>query len=208
MLKKMLSVVVASAAAVTMTACNERQVATGAAVVGGALIGGAIANNYNRNRGYYYNDGYGRGGYYRRGYGYGDGYYGRGYGPRRGYWNGLNQTSMDSTDAAEATVELAANAPAAISPQQALAKQYGMPTRAAAKVLNAFETVKTSGSLDSLVAMGVSQNELQAIANGAEPEVATVTQVAASIGASTDSVKGLFNDFAREYAAAQADNRL
>jgi len=208
MLKKSLTLAVVAVTAVGLTACNERQVATGAAIAGGALIAGAVADSYNRNR-YDYGDRY-RPGYYNDGYGYGNSYgYQRRYDYRRRglYWNSSEVQENGSQDS-EAQVHLAATGRTAIRPEQALAQAYKMPVRAASKVLNVFENVKASGSLESLNAMGVGQNELQALANGAAPSAQTLSSVAQSLGATPASVHALFSDFSREYALAQSEQRL
>lgn len=217
MLKKSLTLAVVAVAAVGLTACNERQVATGAAIAGGALIAGAVAGSYGRNRSYYddnryYNEGYGYGNNY--GYGYGvrpdRGYgYQRGYDQRRRghYWNS-SEIQDNELQGSGAQLHLASSDKAAIRPEQALAQVYKMPVRAASKVLNVFENVKASGRLDSLNAMGVGQNELQALANGAAPSPETISSVAQSLGATPASVQALFSDFSREYALAQSEQRL
>ncbi len=132
MLKKLTLGGLALAMGLSLTACNDEQVAFGAGVVGGAIVATAVYDNHNR-RDYRHSRGYERGYYYR------DRHDGRWYRDRRGRWNRAYRWGRHNFEGAAD----------AASSDGSIARKYVISRGAARLVIQTFEQVKRYGKFDS-----------------------------------------------------------
>lgn len=168
-------------------ACNERDVAVGAAAVSAGFIAGAVYD-HNHGRNYRHRHrGYDNGGYYW------DRYDGRWNRDGRGNWRrgrGWNENfrTMSVTPVAS------------VNSERAVASKYNLRSRGAREVVATMNWVRRHGRLDAFREIGMTDNDIVRLGNGGTPGSTSIRQMADHLNASTSSVRAIILDLREEFS--------
>ncbi len=192
MMNKVLAGTLAILAGISLQGCDDRTIAFGAGVVGGAIVAGAVFDDNDNNR-------YERRRSNNRCYDRYDGRYCRrgGKWKRNKRWNDRPYTVVTADMALMVGNTKAANA---------LAKKYALSAPAAGYLMDVLNQVKADGNPKHWRALGLSDSDLEQVASGKLPSIASRAELAANLATSEASVTALLTDVSHEYTLQQQHN--
>ena len=197
-MKKLIMGVVGASMALGLAACNDRDVAVGAAAVTAGFIAGSV---YDHHHGWDYR-------HHRRGWDHGRYYWdrhdgrwerdGRGRWHRGAGWGGRHDDRWGRHDAGFETM-------AAVNSETAIASKYRLNARGAHDVMKTLKWVRTYGKFDAFREIGMTDADVLRLANGGAPGSTSIRNMADHLNASTASVNAMIQDL-RDEQSLQSQN--
>lgn len=191
-MKRLAFAVIAVAMGLGLSACDDRDVARGAAAVGAGFILGAA---YDHNRGYDYR--YTRRGYHDNYY-YWDRYDGRWIRSNGRWYRYYNHTAPNNI------VPAALTEPA--SAERALASKYHLNARGTRLIMKTLNSVKATGRLDAFREIGLSNDDISRLRRGHMPGSRSIRLMGDHLMTNTVIVKAILRDLQDEFSLQRQHN--